>query len=77
MSSGNQLAALVEGGVEGDTVLPAAPDDPQPGPGQDADGVGVTTASLDGTLVDVSRPGVGHSAAVGEIHDRGPQLLVA
>ena len=36
-----QVAAAVEGWVEGGAVLPAAPDDAQPGAGQDPDGVRV------------------------------------
>jgi hypothetical protein len=41
MSSRAGLAAAVEGGIEGCAVLPAAPDDPQPGADQDPDGVRV------------------------------------
>jgi hypothetical protein len=35
----------VFGGVVGDAVVPAAPDDVEPGAGQDADGVGVVVAA--------------------------------
>ena len=45
MSSGGGLAAAVEGEIEGYAVLPAAPDDAQPGPGQDPDGVRMPAAA--------------------------------
>jgi hypothetical protein len=38
MSSGG-VATAVERGIEGGAVLPAAPDDSEPGAGQDADGM--------------------------------------
>jgi hypothetical protein len=38
MSSRCGAAAAVQGGIERGAVLPAAPDDPQPGAGQDPDG---------------------------------------
>lgn len=37
----------------------------------------MATASLDGALVDVSRPGIGHAAPVGKVHHCGSQDLVA
>ena len=70
------LVAAVAGGVIGDVVLPAAPDHSEPGPGQDADGVGVAMATGSGLLVEVSRPGVVVAGVTGEVHDRGAQLLV-
>src|SRR6202007_161185 len=39
------LEGSVFGGVVGDAVVPAAPDDVEPGAGQDADGVGVVVAA--------------------------------
>lgn len=77
MSSSHRLTGLVAGGIEGGAVLPAAPDHPQPGPGQDPDGVRVATSSVDRFSVDLRRPRVCHAAPVGEVHDGRPQLLVA
>src|SRR5690242_13302927 len=53
------LQGVVFGGVVGDAVLPAAPDDVEPGSGEDADGVGVVVASIAGALVEVGGPRVG------------------
>lgn len=39
MSSGGGAAATMQGGIEGRAVLPAAPDDAEPGAGQDPDGI--------------------------------------
>jgi len=77
MSSSDWLTSLVETGVERNAVLPAPPDDPDPGPGEDADGVRMAAASGDCTSVDVVSPGVGHPASVCEIHHRGSEFLVA
>jgi hypothetical protein len=77
MSSRAGLAAAVEGGIEGYAVLPAAPDDAQPGAGQDPDGVRMPAAAGDGCGVDRGGPGVGHAAAVGEVHHRGAELFAA
>ena len=77
MSSSNVLTGSVEGGIEGDAVLPASPDDTQPGSGEDADRVRVAAAALDGLPVDGRGPRVPGSAAVGEVHHRGAELLVA
>src|SRR5690349_6499286 len=77
MSSGGGLAAAVEGGIEGGTVLPAAPDDPQPGAGQDPDGVRMPAATPGRGGVDAGGPGVGHPAAVGEVHHGGAEFLAA
>jgi hypothetical protein len=46
MSTCSQLTAAVEGGIERGMVLPAAPDDAEPGAGQDADGVRVAAAAV-------------------------------
>src|SRR5690242_5961300 len=75
MSSGGGVASAVEGGIEGGAVLPAAPDDPDPGAGQDPDGVRVPAAAAGGRCVDGGGPRVGHAAAVGEVHDGGAELL--
>lgn len=57
------------GGVVGLLVLPAAPDDVQPSAGEDAHGVGVVVASVAGSLVRVSGPGVGVVGVAGEVDD--------
>src|SRR3954447_18901432 len=77
MSSSECSAASMACRVERLAVLPAAPDDADPGPGEDADGVRVPAASGDGATVDVGGPGVSGSAAVGEVHDCCSELLVA
>src|SRR6266513_1929698 len=77
MSSRAGLAAAVEGGIEGGAVLPAAPDDAQPGAGQDPDGVRMPATAGYGRGVDRGGPGVGHAAAVGEAHHRGAELFAA
>ena len=77
MSSCGGLAAAVQGGVEGGAVLPAAPDDPDPGAGQDPDGVRMAAAAADRGGVDRGGPRVGHAAAVGEVHDGGAEFLAA
>ena len=64
------------GGVVGDAVLPAAPDDVQPGAGEDADGVGVVVASVAGALVEVGGPGVGVVGVAGEVDDGAAELFV-
>ena len=77
MLSGDLKTGAMERRIEGDTVLPATPDDSQPGTSEDADGVWVTTSAVDGSFVDVGCPGIGQAAPIGEIHDRNAQLLVA
>jgi hypothetical protein len=77
MSSSHRESGPVEFGVEGHTVLPAPPDDAQPGASKDADGVWVPASSGDGTCADVSCPGVSYAAAIREIHDGGPEFLIA
>jgi hypothetical protein len=49
----------VLGRVVGGAVLPHAPDHPQPGAPEDADGVRVVVAARDRPLVEVFRPGGG------------------
>ncbi len=53
------LECAVVGGVVGDLVLPAVPDDVEPGSGEDADGVGVVVSACSGAVVEVGGPGVG------------------
>lgn len=64
------------GGFVGDSVLPAAPDDVEPGAGEDADRVGVVVSSGDGAVVHVGGPGVGVSAVAGEVGDGVAELFV-
>ena len=47
------LECPVFGRVVGDPVLPAVPDDEEPGAGEDADGVRMVVAAADGTAVEV------------------------
>ena len=61
--------------VIGSVVVTAAPDDPDPGSGEDADGVGVIFASA-GVVVDLGGPGAGVAAVVGEGGDGSPEALV-
>lgn len=68
-----EVSGLVVGGV----VVPAAPDDPEPGAGQDPDGVGVVQPASSGPGVGVLGPGVSGAAAVGEVNDSLAQAVVA
>src|SRR6476469_8828876 len=70
-----QCSVLV--GVVGGVVLPAVPDDVDPGAGQDAYGVGVVVAAGDGAVVEVGGPGVGPSGVTGEVGDGVAQLFGA
>ena len=67
---------MVFGGVVGDAVLPAAPDDVEPCSGEDAYGVGVVVTSVAGALVEVGGPGVGVVGVAGEVDDRSAELFV-
>jgi len=71
------LERAVFGGVVGGSVLPAVPDDEQPGAGEDAGGVGVVVAA--GAIVEVIGPGAGAAGVAGEVGDsrRVAELLVA
>jgi hypothetical protein len=71
------LQGVVVCGVVGGVVLPAVPDDEQPGAGQDADGVGVVVAAGAGSLVEVGGPGAGVAGVAGEVGDGVAELLVA
>jgi hypothetical protein len=64
-------------GVVGGVVVPAVPDDEQPGTGQDADCVGVVVAASAGLLVEVGGPGVCLAAVAGEVADGVAELFVA
>ncbi len=64
------------GGVVGGSVLPAVPDDVEPGAGEDADRVGVVVAAGDRAAIEVSGTGVGVSAVAGEVGDRVAELFV-
>ena len=57
-------------------VLPAAPDDVQPGTGQDADGVWVVVAAGACAWVEVGGPGVGVVGVAGEVDDGAAELFV-
>src|SRR5579862_8940627 len=61
------LQGGVLGGVVGGAVLPAPPDDVDPGAGGDADGVGVVFAAVAGVSVEGGGPGAGVAGAVGEV----------
>ena len=67
----------MSGGVVGGAVLPAVPDDEQPGAGEDADGVGVVVAAGAGAVVEVGGPGVGAAGVAGEVGDGVAELFVA
>src|SRR5215467_6430803 len=67
----------VQGWVVGGVVLPAAPDDADPGAGEDADGVGVVFAGGTGLVVDAGGPGAGVAAVVGVDGDGPAEPLVA
>ena len=71
------LQGVVLVGVVGDFVLPAVPDDVEPGSAQDADGVGVVVSSVAGVAVELVGPGVGAAAVAGEVGDGVAELLVA
>src|SRR5580704_11664510 len=67
----------VSGRLIGGPVLPAAPENPDPGPSQGADRVRVILASGPGLRVDLAGPGVPVAGGVGKPGDGGPQALVA
>ena len=70
------LECAVPGGVVGGLVLPAVPDDEQPGAGEDADGVGVVVAAGAGAVVEVGGPGAGAAGVAGEVGDGVAELFV-
>jgi tetratricopeptide (TPR) repeat protein len=71
------LECFVAGGIVGDAVLPAVPDDEQPGASEDADGVGVVVPACDGVVVEPGGPGAGAAGVAGEVGDGVAELLVA
>jgi hypothetical protein len=75
--SGERGCSAVSGGVVRDAVDPAAPDDADPGAGQDAHGVGVVLASAAGVVVDAGGPRAWVAAVVGEGDDRVAESFVA
>ena len=77
VSGEESLQGAVLVGVVGGVVLPAVPDDVEPGAGEDADGVGVVVSAVDRSLVEVLGPEVGAAAVAGEVADGVAQLLVA
>src|ERR1700722_7702378 len=71
------LEGLVPAWVVGGSVLPAVPDDEEPGAGEDADGVGMVVAASSGSVVEVGGPGAGVARVAGEVGDGVAELLVA
>ena len=51
------LQGAMTGGVLGDPVLPAAPNDVEPGAGEDARGVGMVVSWASGAVVQIGGPG--------------------
>ncbi len=70
------LECAVVGGVVGLVVLPASPDDVQPGPGHDPHGVRVAVPAGAGPLVELCGPRVGKAGVGGEVADRVAELFV-
>src|SRR5579875_3172711 len=71
-----RLEGAMLGRVVGRAVLPAVPDDEEPGAGEDADRVRVVVAAGDGAAVEVGSPGVGADGVAGEVADGVAELLV-
>src|SRR6478736_2015190 len=71
------LEGAVLSRVVADAVLPAVPDDVEPGAGQDAHGVGVVVAAGASAAVEVLGPGVGAAGVGGEVGDGVAQVFVA
>jgi len=70
------LEGAVAGGVVGGVVCQQRQMTPDPGSGEDADGVGVVVASGAGLVVQLSGPGVDVAGVGGEVTQRVPRLLV-
>src|SRR6266536_227667 len=70
------LKGAVDGRVVGGVVLPAAPDDADPGSCEDPDGVGVVVATGAGLLVQLGGPGVDVAGVGSEVAYRVAELLV-
>src|SRR6185503_12707410 len=71
------LEGAVLSRVVGDVVLPAVPDDVEPGAGQDAHGVGVVVTAGASAAVEVLGPGVCAAGVGGEVGDGVAQVFVA
>src|SRR5215475_14906773 len=67
----------VKSGVVGDFVLPAAPEDPQPGAAQHPDRVRMLEPSGPGVEIDLAGPRMGVAGGVREGGDSVSQALVA
>src|SRR5215203_3235354 len=74
---GQLAGGAVLGWVVGDLVDPAAPDHPDPGPGQNPDSMGVVAAAGEGVSVEFGCPWRGVAGVVGEGADRSAEALVA
>src|SRR5664279_1114817 len=70
------LQGAVVGRVVDGVVLPAAPDDVDPGAGQDTDGVLVVAFPGEGFGVEVGGPGVAVTGVAGEVAERVAEFLV-
>jgi len=64
-------------GVVRCAVLPRAPEDSEPGSGEDANGMRVSASSLSGVLIELRSPGAGMPGIVCEAGERSAQSLVA
>src|SRR3954453_4173603 len=71
------LEVAVALGLVGGVVVPAAPEDADPGAAEDAQGVGMVGAAAAGALVDVAGPGVVVAGGVGQGADGFAQAFVA
>ena len=64
------LQGSMVGGVVCGVVLPAGPDDVDPGAGQDAHGVGVIVSAGASTAVEIGGPWIAAARPVREVADR-------
>ena len=71
------LQGAVPVGVVCGAVLPAVPDDVEPGSGEDAGGVGVVVSACSGSAIEVGGPGVGVAGVVGEVAEGIAEFSVA
>src|SRR4051794_3119637 len=74
---GETYGVAVPARVVRGSVVPAAPDDADPGAGEHADSVRVIESAGAGVGVDLRGPGAGVAAVVGERGDRDPEAFVA
>ena len=70
------LEGAVAGGVVGGVVCQQRQMTPDPGSGEDADGVGVVVASVAGSLVELGGPGVRVPGVAGEVAEGVAEFLV-